>query len=311
MAYKKIKTYKKGYLNIGDNYKIYYELSGNPKGKPVLFVHGGPGGGFREKDKRFFNPKLFNIITFDQRGAGKSKPFASIENNTTSKLVEDIRKLLKFLRIKKVIIFGRSWGSTLSLVYAIKYPKSVVRLILSGIFLGTKEDNDYFIYNSRHIFPEVWEEMISLVPEKNRNNIYEYYFNMIKSRDKKISKKYGRMWAKYESSISKLKYSENEVIKSIQKMKLNLSLIELYYIVNNCFLPKNFILKNAYKLNHTPVSIVHGRYDIVCSPLNSYKLHKKIKNSKLYYTLGGHSSSDKETEERLVKEMDKLGKLKF
>ena len=287
-------------------------MSGNPKGRPVLFIHGGPGGGFREKDKRFFNPKIFNIITFDQRGSGKSKPHASIKNNTTFKLVEDIRKLLKFLNINKVILFGGSWGSTLSLVYGIKYPKAVRAMVLRGIFLAREEDEDYFINQARYIFPEIWGEMASLVPKEKRNDIERYYYKGVISKNKKIREKFLSYWARYEFSISSLEYSKKKVDKLIKKIKIKaFSLIELYYLVNNCFLPKNYILKNLYKLKNIPISIVHGRYDCVCIPLNAYKLHKSLKNSKLYFTLGGHNASDKDTEKRLVKEMDKLRKIKF
>ncbi len=308
MVYKKIKTYKKGYLDVGDGHRIYYELSGNPNGKPVLFVHGGPGGGFSRKDKRYFNPKKFNIITFDQRGSGKSKPFASIKNNTTFKLVEDIKKLLNFLGIKKVILFGGSWGSTLCLVYAIKYPKTVNAMVIRGIFLGTREENDYFNYRVREHFPEAWYKMIKLVPKEHHKNLMNYYFDRMHSKSKNIRKKYTLAWAKYEFSVSKLKYSEKKVKETLKEIKHEaFSLIELHYLINDCFLPKDYILKNARKLKF-PVAIIHGRYDLVCMPLSAYALHKKIKGSKLYFTISGHSAGDPENEKLLIREMNKLRK---
>lgn len=304
MVYKSIKTYNKGYLHVGDKHYIYYELSGNPRGKPVIFIHGGPGGECRNDDKRFFNPRIFNIITFDQRGSGKSKPFASIKDNTTFKLVEDIKKLLDFLCIKKVILFGGSWGSTLSLVYAIKYPETVKAMVIRGIFLGTKEENDYFAYNAKYTFPEAWEKMISLVPMNKRNNIMEYYYTMIKSRN---SKKYALAWATYELSVFKLKYSKEKVNEILKKIKYKaFSLIELHYLTHNCFLPKDYILNNANRLRNIPITIVQGRYDKVCPPSSAHNLHKKIPNSRLTYTIAGHSASDEETEKILVKEMNKF-----
>lgn len=307
MTYKNVKTYRKGYLNVGEGHSIYYELSGNPKGKNVMFVHGGPGGGSSQNDKRFFNPKAFNIITFDQRGSGKSKPFASIRNNTTFRLVEDMKKLLDFLNIKKIILFGGSWGSTLSLVYAIKYPETVKAMILRGIFLGTKEENDYFVYNAKDTFPEAWIKMISLVPEKFRKNIMRYYLHMMLYKDKEIKKKYAYSWAEYEFSISKLMPNEKKVKEILRKVKYEaFSVIELHYLINNCFLPKDFILKNASRLKGINITLVHGRYDNVCPPISSYKIHRRIPNSKLIFTIAGHAASEEETEKALVKEMDKL-----
>ncbi len=307
MVYKKIKTYKKRFLKVDKEHEIYYELSGNPEGKPVLFVHGGPGGGFLEDDKRYFNPKFFNIIHFDQRGAGRSKPFASIKNNTTFDLVEDIKKLIDLLKIKKVILFGGSWGSTLSLVYAIKHPETVSCMVLRGIFFGSEAENHFFVYDAQSIFPEAWDKMINIVPKSYHKKIPEYYYKMMRSKDKKIRKKFALAWAIYESSISKLKYSESKVKLEMKKFKFEaFSIIELHYLINYCFLPKNYILKNTYKIKDIPVSIVHGRYDHVARPINAYQLHKKLPKSKLYFTLAGHSASEKETEMRLVKEMDKL-----
>ena len=307
MTYKKIKTYKKGFLKVYKEHEIYYELSGNPKGKPVLFVHGGPGGGFLEEDKRYFNPKFFNIIHFDQRGAGRSKPFASIKNNTTFDLVNDIKKLIDFLKIKKVILFGGSWGSTLSLVYAIKHPETVSSMVLRGIFFGSEAENHFFVYEAQNIFPETWEKMTSLLPKIHQKKIPEYYYKMMKSEDKKIRKKFTLAWALYELSISKLKSSESKVKESLKKFKFeSFSIIELHYLTNHCFLPKDYILKNIHRIKDIPVSIVHGQYDHVARPLNAYQLHKKLPKSKLYFTFAGHSAFEKETENRLVKEMDKL-----
>lgn len=310
MVYKKIKTYKKGFLDVGGGHSIYYELSGNPSGKPVLFVHGGPGAGSFDEDKQFFNPKIFNIITFDQRGAGRSKPFASLDNNTTNQLVNDIKKLLTMLHIDRIILFGGSWGSTLSLIYAISNPSTVIAMVLRGIFLGSKEEEDYMFYGARYVFPEVWETMNRLVPKSHKKKILEFFYEMVLSQDSRISSKYARAYETYEISISKLKYSKRMVNKFLQLIKYEASArIELHYLVNQCFIPKDYILKNVDKLKGIPVSIVHGRYDLVTPPYSAYKLHKKLPDSSLYYTLAGHSSYDTDTSKRLVKEMDKLGGL--
>ncbi|HLD98024.1 MAG TPA: prolyl aminopeptidase [Candidatus Nanoarchaeia archaeon] len=312
--FKPAKTYKSGYLDVGEGHQIYYELSGNPKGKPVLYIHGGPGGGFSENAKKFFNPKVYNMIHFDQRGSGKSKPFASIKHNTTAFLVRDMKNILDFLGIKKVILFGGSWGSTLSLVFAITYPHMVKAMVLRGIFLASKKENDYFTYESKAMYPEVWNKFASLVPEKviRQRKIEEYYYSMITHSDKKIRDKFTLAWAEFEFSLSKLRYSKEYVEESIKEVKPDaFSTIELHYLVHKCFLPEDFILKNAAKISHIPTALVQGRYDCVCSPSAAYALHKKMKNSKIYFTISGHSSGDLENETQLIAEMKKLEKMKF
>lgn len=312
--FKPVKAYKSGYLDVGEGHQIYYELSGNPKGKPVLYVHGGPGGGFSQNAKKFFNPKIYNMIHFDQRGSGKSKPFASIKYNTTAYLVKDMKKLLDFLEIKKVILFGGSWGSTLSLVFAIAYSQMVKAMVLRGIFLASKKENDYFTYESKAMYPEVWNKFASLVPEKiiKERKIEEYYYKMITHSDKKVRDKFTLAWAEFEFSISMLKYLKEFVDQSIKEVKPEaFSTIELHYLVHKCFLPEDFILKHADKISHIPTSLIQGRYDCVCSPSAAYALHKKLKNSKIYFTIAGHSSSDPENQDQLMLEMKKLEKMKF
>lgn len=308
---KKYSTYKKGYLPVSDGYKLYYELFGNPKGIPVLFVHGGPGAGFTDRNKRFFDPKIFNVIFFDQRGSGRSKPFASLKNNTTPKLVQDIRKLLKFLKIKKVFLFGGSWGSTLSLVYAIKYPKTVLGMLLYGIYFASKESIKHYVGGGvRNIAPDKWKRFISHVPKKYRKKPVHYYLKQMKSKNPKIREKYAFEYSYYEVSISQLKISHNEIVDSLKEWSYkSLAPLEAHYFTNNSFIPDNYILKNAHKLSKIPVVLVHGRYDLISPALHAYKLHKKIKNSKLYFTCAGHVSSEKENNRKLISEMKKFGKL--
>ncbi|OIO81492.1 prolyl aminopeptidase [Candidatus Pacearchaeota archaeon CG1_02_32_132] len=308
----KPKTYKKAYLKVENGHELYYELSGNPKGKPVIFLHGGPGGGFSERDKRFFNPK-FNMIHLDQRGSGKSKPLASLKNNTTPELVKDIKELLNFLKIKKVFLFGGSWGSTLALAYAIKYPETVAGMVLRGIYIPSKEENEYFTYEAKDNFPEQWKELASLVPEEiiKKKQIEKYYYKKIISAEKDIREKYVKAWARYEFSISKLNYSEKKVQRVMKEVKVEaFSAIELHYLTNNCFMPKDYIMNNLHRISHIPTSIIHGRYDCVCRPLSAYKLHKKLHNSKLFFTIAGHSASEEETQKLLTKEMDRIGKIR-
>ncbi len=307
--YPKIKPYKTGYLDVGGGHSLYYELCGNPKGKPVLFLHGGPGAGCRESDRQFFNPKKFNAILFDQRGAGRSKPFASLKNNTTQNLAGDVKKLLKHLKIDKVFLFGGSWGSTLALAYATKHPKTVAGMLLRGIFLASSEDISYFLEKSaKEMCPEARERLLSIVPKKHQKHVEAYYFRQMRSKNKKTKKTFAFEWTFYESRISRLKSDEKKIRKKLKKWNYKAcALIESYYMAKKCFLKENQLLKNAHKLSGIPTTIVHGRYDLVCPPKAAYGLHKKIKQSKLIYTIAGHTASEKETQETLIKEMNRIG----
>jgi len=309
--YPDIEPYKKGYLTVSDRHKLYYELCGNPKGIPVLFLHGGPGGGFYPKHRRYFNPKLYKIILFDQRGSGKSKPFASIKNNTTSKLVQDIRKILKSFKVKKVFLFGGSWGSTLALVYAIKYPKTVSGILLRGIFLCREKDDKHYLENPKNKSKQLLR-LRSIVPEKYRKNLLEYYHKQMHSKNNKVKEKFTFFtfeWARYEVSISRMKITNKQVLKSLKKFSYkSLSPLEVHYLKNKCFLPKNYILKNLNKISKIPISIIHGKYDLICPPEAAVTLHNKLKNSKLFLVRAGHSGSEKEIEKKLVSEMDRFAK---
>ncbi|MBI2176447.1 prolyl aminopeptidase [Candidatus Woesearchaeota archaeon] len=312
----KIRPYRHGYLNVGDGHKLYYELCGNPKGKPVLYVHGGPGAGCSEKDRQFFNPKAWNIILFDQRGANRSKPFGSLKANTTWKLVSDIRQLLRFLNIGKVFLFGGSWGSTLSLVYAIKHPGTVTGMLLRGIFLGRKEDILYtYGGGAEDYFPEAWERFASHVPQRYRNDVISYYMRQMQSKNRKISNKFAFEFAYYELSLLKLKMTHRDVMKIMGKKSSHpghksMAIIESYYMKNNCFLPKNYILSNARRVAKAkiPVTIVQGRYDALCPPAQAWLLHKALPKSKLVFAISGHGSGDSPLTVKLVEEMKRFGR---
>ncbi|MFH1592806.1 MAG: prolyl aminopeptidase [Candidatus Woesearchaeota archaeon] len=307
--YPKIRPYKKGYLKVTDGHRIYCEICGNPKGISVLYLHGGPGGGISPKDRRYFNPKIFKIILFDQRGSGKSKPFASIQNNTTQKLVQDIRKILKFLKIKKVFLFGGSWGSTLALVYAIKYPKSVLGILLRGIFLCRPKDDKHYLYNKKGKSKQL-ERLTSIIPKKQRKDILSYYNKQMHSKNKKIRDKFTYEWAYYEISIIALKITDKKIKKLLKKVSYkSLSPLEVHYLKNKCFLKPNYILKNIKKINKIPISIVHGKNDLICPKEAATTLHKKLKNSRLYLVHAGHSASEKEIQKKLVSEMNRFAKI--
>lgn len=302
-------SYKKGYIKVSGGHRLYYELYGNPKGIPVLFFHGGPGGGFNEKHKQYFNPKKHNVIFFDQRGSGKSKPFASLKNNTTKDLLKDSKFLLNYLGINKTFLFGGSWGSTMALLFAIGNPKMVTGMLLRGIFMGTKEEIKHYIGGgvAKH-FPEIWERFISYVPKIKRGKIAEYFLKQMQSKDRKIKEKYLYEWAFYEYSISQLKLSLSQIEKEFKtdKSYRSLSPIEAHYMMNNCFIEDKYILKNIKKITNIPTVIIQGRYDYVCPPEFAYLLYKKMKNAKIHFATAGHSGSDPEIKNRLIKEMEKI-----
>jgi len=304
------KPHRHGYFPVGDGHELYYALYGNPKGIPVLFVHGGPGGGCGKNAYRHFNPKKFNILTVDQRGAGKSRPFASLRANTTQKLVQDFKKILKFLKIKKVFLFGGSWGSCLSLCYAIKYPKTVLGMVLRGIYLGTRYENEYFMSGgAKTHFPDVWERFVRIVPKRHRRHPEFYYWKMMNSKNKKIMKKYCYEWAFYECSMVHLMYNQKTVAKEMRgNWFIPLAKLEAKYLMNDCFLPKNYVLRNVNKIKNIPFSIVHGRYDFVCTPDMAYSLHKALPKSKLFFVLAGHSSADPKIRKAMMREIHAMAK---
>lgn len=305
------KAYKKGYLEVSDGHKLYYEMCGNPNGKPALFIHGGPGGGFTPKYKRFFDPNVWNILLFDQRGAGRSKPFASIENNDTWKLVEDTKKFLDFCKVDKAFLVGASWGSTLSLVFAVSYPEMVSAILISGLYLGSKKSTDYGVGDgAKEHFPEVWERMASHVPKESRDKILKYYYQQATSDDREKSDLYKYEWVRYELSLTKLNNDPSKLDSLLREHSFkSLSIIELHYFSNDCFLPEDYIVNNVNKISNIPITLIQGRYDLVCRPEDAYEFHKKLKNSKLHFTVAGHSTSDKENKKKIkdaIKELESV-----
>jgi proline iminopeptidase len=304
---KNVKSYKNGFIKVTDGYKLYFELYGNPKGVPVLFLHGGPGGGFSDSDKQFFDKRRYNVIFFDQRGSSRSKPFGSIKNNTTQDLVEDIDKILDYLNFEKVYIFGGSWGSTLALVYAIHKPKRVRGLILRGIFLANQYSLDHYINGGiKEFYPDVWNRFVSLV--KKGEKPANYYLKRILSKDKKISEKFAYEWAYYEMSF----YTINKIADPDKILKTfsyrSLAILEEHYIINKCFLPEDYIIKNINKIKNIKTTIVQGRFDFICPPIQAFRLHSKLNNSKLNIVSAGHSSSDEEIKKALKSELKRITK---
>ena len=302
---KNLESYKEGFLDTGEGHNLYFELFGNPKGIPVIFLHGGPGAGFSDKDKTFFDKRRYNVLLFDQRGSSKSTPFGSIKNNTTQDLVTDINKLLDYLNFDKVYVFGGSWGSTLALVYAIHHPKRVLGLILRGIWLANRYAIDHYIGGGiKEYFPDVWERFGKLVPKGE--DPAKFYLKQMLTADKKTSDKYAYEWAYYEMSFYTIrKISGIDDILNTFSYK-SMAIMEAHFIANDCFLPENFILNNIDKIKNIKTTIVHGRFDFICTPVQAFQLHDAMSNSKLNITNAGHSGYDPENFKALKREMKRI-----
>lgn len=300
-----IEPYEKGFLQVDGVHKLYYEVSGNPNGTPILFLHGGPGSKTDPKHREFFDPSRYKIILFDQRGCGQSTPFASIENNTTWDLVEDMEKLRNHLSVEKWVLFGGSWGSTLALTYAITHADKVTKLILRGIFLGTDKEIEWFYQlGARHFYPKQWEAFISFIPEEERGNLLQAYYKRLTSDNQSIVSEAARCWSTWELTCVRLGY-DAQLIEEIIRLSnpVAIARIEVYYFIHKCFLPEdNWILNNLFSIKNIPIHIVQGRYDLLCPPETAYRLSQIHENTYLHIVQeGGHSTSDPQMIEALVK----------
>lgn len=289
-----IEPYHSDFLKVSDGHEIYFEECGNPLRPAVMVLHGGPGGGSYPTLRRYHHPEKYRIVLFDQRGAGKSKPHNELEGNTTQKLVEDMEKLRVHLKIDKMQLFGGSWGSTLALAYAEKYPQNVSSMVLRGIFTATKRENDHFYHGPvGDYFPEVYARLKAVIPDPERLNYPEQLLHMLRDGDETTKKKAALAWATYETKVAALEATDEEVESIVKQFdNYNFSLIENYYMANNCFLEEGQLLKEAKKLAGIPTVICHGRYDVICPPRAAYDLHKALPGSRLVWVeAAGHSGS--------------------
>jgi proline iminopeptidase len=305
-----IEPFKTDYLKVSDIHEIYYELCGNPQGKPVFVLHGGPGASCTPYYRRFFNPDRFLIVLHDQRGAGKSKPFAELRENTTQNLVEDIEKLRKHLNLGKIILFGGSWGTTLALAYAETYPENVAGIVMRGVFTCTQEELDHYYHGGvRAFFPDAYDSLLAALPDPNKRPLPNYLFELIKNGDEAQKQKLSKAWAKYEGKIGELEAKDNWTDNPIQperlkRLTVTLGLFENYYMANHCFLKEGQLLKDVDRINAIPIIMVNGRYDMICPPVTAYRLHHMLPKSKLVIAeRAGHWMGEKTIEEALLKAM--------
>lgn len=307
--YPPIEPFRTDHLKVSDLHEIYYEVSGNPLGKPVMVLHGGPGGGSYPSLRRFHDPQVYQIVLFDQRGAGKSKPQSELRENTTADLVADMEKLRKVLKFDKMQVFGGSWGSTLALSYAQKHPERVSSLVLRGIFLATKREIDHFYHGGTgEFFPDVYAKLKSVLPQPDRLTYPQQFLDLLKNSDKDVRDRAARAWAGYETKVAALSVSDQEVDAILDQSDcFNFSLLENYYMANGCFIPEGELLRKAGRLSGIPMVIVHGRYDVICTPKAAYDLHQAVPGSRLVLVeSAGHSGGELRMRSALIEAVQSL-----
>lgn len=311
--YPAIEPYRRDRLKVSQLHEIYYEESGNPEGKPVVFVHGGPGGGTEPNHRRFFNPEKYRIILFDQRGCGKSTPHASIEENTTWDLVSDMEKIREHLGIKKWQVFGGSWGSTLGLAYAQKHPEAVSELVLRGIFLLRKQEVDWFYqFGASEIFPDAWEDYKAAIPESEHHDLVGAYHKRLTSKNAEVRLDAARAWSMWEGRTSKLwSDPQSDDHFGSPEFALAFARVECHYFTNKGFFPEDgYLLKNIDKIRHIPAVIVHGRYDVVCPITSAWALSKAWPEAELCISPdAGHAAFEPANCRSLVAATDRFADL--
>jgi proline iminopeptidase len=302
--YPEVEPFDSGHLRVDDVHSVYYEQCGNPNGKPAIFVHGGPGGGASPVHRRFWDPSVYRIVLFDQRGCGRSTPHAELRNNTTWDLVEDMERLREHLGVDRWQLFGGSWGSTLSLAYAEQHPERVTEMVLRGIFLlRRKEIQWYYQEGASRVFPEAWQKYLEPIPEDERDDLVGAYYRRLTSTDRDERITAARAWSMWEGSTSRL-VPDAELIERTGDATFAeaFARIECHYFINGGFFQDdNHLLANLDRITHIPATIVQGRYDIVCPTESAYELHKAWPKSKLVIAeRSGHSALEPEITSHLV-----------
>jgi len=275
--YPPVEPNRHGWLNVGDGHEIYWEESGNPDGKPCVFVHGGPGGGSSPEARQFFDPERYRVVVFDQRGCGQSRPHASLESNTTWDLVADLEQLRRELGIERWLVFGGSWGSTLALAYAQTHPEVVSELILRGIFLLRPQEIHWFYqHGASELYPDTWRSYLAPIPEDERGNLLEAFHRRLTSDDEAVRLAAARAWSVWEASASFLVQNRDFMEKlDAPDAALAMARIECHYFLNGGFFETpNQLLENIDRIRHIPCVIVQGRYDVVCPPVTAWDLHQ-------------------------------------
>jgi proline iminopeptidase len=312
--YPQIEPYERGMLDVGDGHSLYWEQCGNPHGKPVVFLHGGPGGGSGPDHRRQFNPEKYKILVFDQRGCGRSTPYASLENNTTWDLVEDIEKLrTQVAKVDRWQVFGGSWGSTLSLAYAEKYPERVTELVLRGVFLFDQFEIDWMYTEggASQLYPEGFAEFVSIIPEDERGNLVEAYRRRLTSDDPAEQLRAAQAWSKWEGEIVTLLPSASTIAHfTSPEVAIAVARIENHYMANHGWIEEGQLLRDAKKLRGIPGVIVQGRHDCCTPPVAAWLLKQAWPEVELNIIPdAGHLFSEPGNLDALVRATDKFAEV--
>ncbi len=299
-----------GFLQVSPEHSLYYEESGNPNGKPVVFLHGGPGAGTDPSHRCFFDPSAYRIILFDQRGAGKSLPHANLTDNTTWDLVADIEKIRNHLKVDRWVVFGGSWGSTLALAYAQTHPDVVLGLVLRGIFLGTNQELRWFYqFGAHHIYPDEFEKYLHAIPEDERGDLIQAYYKRLTSSDAKERQIAAKAWSGWEGATLRLLFDPSLFSQFTEDFKADaIARIECHYFVNHCFFKTDtWLLDHVEKIRHIPSTIIHGRYDIICPFETAWRLHKAWPEAKFEVIKdAGHAAGEAGITDALIRATDHL-----
>ena len=294
-------------LPVEAPHELYVEECGNPAGLPVVFVHGGPGGGCNADSRRFFDPVRYRIVLFDQRGCGRSRPHAELTHNTTQALVADMEHIRTALGIERWLVFGGSWGSTLGLVYAETHPQRVLGLILRGIFLSTREELDWFYQGGiRHLFPDYFAEFTALIPEDGRRRLLHAYYQQLTSPDEALRRRAAEAWSLFEVRCSTLLPNE-AMLDHISEPDIAMAVarLECHYFVNDCFLAPDQIIRDINRIRHIPGVIIQGRYDVVCPAAAAWRLKQAWPEAELRFIAdAGHAASEPGNRSALIEATD-------
>lgn len=309
--YPEIKPYARHELAVEQPHVLYIDESGSADGLPVLFIHGGPGAGCDSASRRYFDPALYRIVTFDQRGCGRSTPHASLENNTTQALIADIERIREHLGIDKFVLFGGSWGSTLALAYAQAHPQRVHGLILRGIFLCRPQEFSWFYQEgASRLFPDYWEDYVAPIPVEERGDLMKAFYKRLTGTDQIAQMHAAKAWSTWEGRTATLRPNTQVVERFSEAHRaLSIARIECHYFVNDAFLEPNQLLRDMPKIAHLPGIIVHGRYDAICPLDNAWALHQAWPNSELQIIRdAGHSAAEPGITDALIRAAEQMAR---
>lgn len=310
ILFPKISPYHQEWLAVSDHHQLYLEISGNPDGIPVLYLHGGPGGGSSENHRRYFDPSIYRIILVDQRGCGRSKPSPSIIDNTTELLVDDIEKIRQHLNIEQWLITGGSWGTTLAMVYGISHPHRVLGFILRGVFLGSQREFNWLYKpnGAQSFFPDFYKEFVEHIPDLDKHDPLEFYNKQLHGDNEVAAISASKAWCLWELRLSSLEHQHVGMAQvEDTHQALCMAKISSHFFSHQCFLPDNYIIEHLDKIKHIPSILIHGRYDMVCQLYVAQEVANRWDNAHLHILpCAGHSGFERQTIDAFCKATDTM-----